>query len=458
MRYTLLLSSLLLSAGFAQAQQISNVTITPTPMRVCKWATFHVTGTGAPNMVFTFVQETSTANSITLVATTSVGNGSVPFNKAVGPYGSYDEGTYALTISLQRNGTITSTWTGSFTVIAEDQGDVGDFTETSVCPNAANFALFSRLDGNPDPGGQWLNPVLEPVPNGIFVPGTSMEGEYQYYFDVPSGCYTDYQSMIVSYIPNTSAGASDSVTICTAAGAPAVNLFTHLGGTPATGGTWTGPNTTGIFTPGTSQPGNYVYHVIGLPPCANPSATVTVVGAPPSNPGVGSPAVYCFDETAANLNSYVTGESNTGIWYTPDGTGVALFNGQIDVSFYGAGVYHYVVETPPCPADTAYVTVTLDGPPCTLGISAEKGTGDRMLLAPNPATDKVVVEIERTHPSAGQFIELSDVNGKVVLHRALNNSGSSVREVLDITSLAPGAYTLKLAGSQGEVTQRLMVR
>ena len=458
MRHIVLLTSFFLSSCFVHAQQISNVTITPVPMRVCKWATFHVTGTGAPNLTFSTVQTTSTANSITLVATTSVGSGSAPFNQPIGPLGSYDEGTYALTVSLKRNGTITSTWTGSLTVIAEDPGAVGDFTETSVCPNAAPFALFSRLQGNPDAGGQWLNPVLQPVPNGMFIPGTSLEGEYQYYFDVPPPCTTDYQSMMVSYIPNTSAGANATVTLCTAPGAPPVNLFTQLGGTPATGGTWTGQNTTGIFTPGSSSPGQYVYHVTGLPPCTDPSATITVIGAPASNAGVGSPAVFCFDETAANLNDYVTGEGVTGIWYTPDGTGITFYNGQINVSAVGAGVYNYVVEAPPCPADTAAVVVTLNGPPCTLGISAEKGSSDRMLLAPNPATDKVVVEIERTHPGAGQFIELSDVNGKVVLHRALNNSGSSLREVLDITSLAPGAYTLKLAGGQGEVTQRLMVR
>lgn len=457
MRQTLLLSSFVLSACVAQAQQISNVTVSPSPMRVCQWATFHVAGTGAPNMAFSTVQSTNTSTSITLVATTSVGGGSTPFNKPMGPLGSYDEGTYDLTISLKYNGVITSTWTGTLTVIAADPGDVGDFTEITVCPNAAPFALFSRLEGDPDAGGQWLNPLLQPVPNGMFIPGTSMEGEYQYYFDVPPPCITDYQSMLISYYPNNSAGSNASVSLCTAPGAPAVNLFTMLGGTPDAGGTWTGPNTTGIFIPGTSQPGQYVYHVTGIPPCTDPSATVTVTGAPASNPGVGGAAVFCFDEAAANLNDYVTGEDITGIWYTPGGTGITFFDGPVDVASYGPGVYTYVVETPPCPADTSYVTVTLDGPPCTLGISAEEGTGDRLALAPNPATDKVVVEIERTYPGAGQFIELSDVNGKVVLHRSLNNNGGSVREVLDLSSLAPGAYTLKLSGGQREVTERLMV-
>lgn len=458
MRQPLLLSTLLLSVGFAQAQQISNVTISPTPVRTCQWVTFHVTGTGGPNLSFSTIQATNTSTSITLVASTSVGNGSAPFNRPIGPLGSYDVGTYALSISLEFNGVITSTWTGSMTVIDADPGNVGDFTEITVCPNAAPFALFSRLEGTPDAGGQWLNPLLQPVPTGMFVPGTSLEGEYQYYFDVPPPCTTDYQSMLITYYPNNSAGTNATVSLCTAPGAPPVNLFTQLGGTPDAGGTWTGLNTTGIFTPGVSQPGQYVYHVTGIAPCTDPSATVTVTGAPPSNPGVGGPAVFCFDETAANLNTYVTGEDSSGIWYTPDGIGITFFNGPVDVSTYGPGAYAYVVETPPCPADTSFVTVTLDGPPCTLGIPAGQGGGDRLLLAPNPATDKVVVEIGRKHPGAGQFLELSDVNGRVVLRRALHNNGNSVREVLDVSSLVPGAYTLRLAGAPAEVTERLMVR
>ncbi|HQV37724.1 MAG: T9SS type A sorting domain-containing protein [Flavobacteriales bacterium] len=458
MRHTLFLSSFFLSACFVQAQQITNVTIAPSPLHACERATYHVMGTGAPGLSFTFVQTSNTANSVTLVATVSAGNGSSSFNQPIGPIGPYNEGTYALTVSLKFGTVITDTWTGNFTVLPADPPNVGNYTEIAVCPNDAPFPLLSRLGGSPDPGGLWLNPVLQPVPNGMFVPGTSIAGDYQYYFDIPAPCIAEYQSLYITYNPNTSAGVNASVTLCTAPGAPPVNLFTQLGGTPNPGGTWTGPNTTGIFIPGTSQPGQYVYHVTGTPPCSNPSATVTVVGAPPSNPGVGSPAVFCFDETAANLSNYVTGEDITGIWYEPNGAGITFFDQPVDVSTFGAGVYRYVVETPPCPADTAYVAVTLNGPPCTLGISGGSSTGDLMRLAPNPATDKVVVVIERMHPGKEQFIELSDVNGKIVLRRALNGTGTSVREVLDLTPLAPGAYTVKLVGSKSVPTQRLMVR
>ena len=458
MRHILLIASFMIAACSIRAQQITNVTIAPTPLRACERASYTVTGTGAPGLSFSFIQTNNTTTSISMVATTTSGSGSASFSQVIGPIGPYEAGTYALSVSLEFNGTITSTWTGSLTVLPADPPDVGDYTEISVCPNDAPFLLFSRLGGTPDPGGLWLSPVLQPVPNGMFIPGTSMEGDYQYYFDIPSPCIPDYQSLTITYYPNNSAGTSTTVPLCTAPGAPAVNLFTRLGGTPAAGGTWTGPNTTGIFTPGISPAGQYVYHVPGIPPCAAPSATVTVIGAPASESGVGSPASFCFDDTEANLSDYVTGEDNSGIWYSPSGAGITVYDAPVNVAVFGPGTYIYVVETPPCPADTAFVDVTLNGPPCTLGIPAVQSTSDRMLLSPNPAMDKVVVQIERAHPRAGQFIELSDVTGKVVLHRSLNDPGTSVREVLDLSSLAPGAYTLKLVGGPETVTQRLMVR
>ena len=459
MRQLVLLSSLLLTASGALAQHINNVTVTPNPLHACELATYHVTGTAPAGISIDFLQSSISATAITFVIEASgPSSGSAAFSQNLGPTGPYAEGVYDLSVGLQYNGTITSTWTGTLTVLAPQIPNVGDYTVTSVCNTGAAFPLISLLQGNPDPGGQWLSPVLTPIPNGMFVPGTSMEGDYQYYFPLLSPCDPIYQTLTLTYLPNSNAGTNATTTLCTAAGQPPVNLFPLLGGTPDAGGTWSGANTTGIFTPGVSQPGNYIYHVTGIAPCANPMATVTVVGAPASNAGTGGTVFYCYNENLANLSDIVSGEDVTGIWYAPDGSGITFYDQPIDVAFYGAGNYSYVVTTDPCPADTSTVPVTLLGPPCTVGIAAQAPVSDHMLLAPNPAADKVVVEIERTQPAKGQVIEVSDVNGKVVLGRALNSPGKTVRETLDLSSLAPGAYIVKLVGGQGVPTQRLMVQ
>ncbi|MEO7082001.1 MAG: T9SS type A sorting domain-containing protein, partial [Flavobacteriales bacterium] len=203
--------------------------------------------------------------------------------------------------------------------------------------------------------------------------------------------------------------------------------------------------------------GQYVYQVTGLPPCTNPTATVTVLPGPPSNAGVGSSALYCFNEELANLSDNVTGEDITGIWYGPDGSGITFYDQPVDVSVYGAGTYTYVVTTSPCPSDTAFVVVSLDGPPCTIGIQSLAGFSDKMLVMPNPANDHVMIEIERLQPGKGQYISFTDVSGKVVLRQAVQASGTSIRQTVDISSLAAGAYVIDLVGGNTP-TQRLMVR
>ncbi len=457
MKSLLTLSVLLLAAPLAFAQQITNVTWTPNPLRACVPAEFRVIGNAPNGMQFNFVNTSVSANSISLVIeATGPGSGSGSFNNPVsgGPYG---EGTYALSVSLQYNGTITSTWTGTLNVLPPILPNVGEPNAITICPNDAPFSLTSRLNGTPDPGGIWLSPQLQVVPNGMFVPGTSLAGGYQYYFNVNSPCVIEYQYLSIEYSPNTSAGISSTVTLCTAAGAPPVDLFTKLGGNPDTGGTWSGAGNTNIFTPGTSPAGQYVYQVTGLPPCTNPTATVTVLPGPPSNAGVGSSALYCFNEELANLSDNVTGEDITGIWYGPDGSGITFYDQPVDVSLYGAGTYTYVVTTAPCPSDTAFVVVSLDGPPCTIGIQSLASFSDKMLVMPNPASDHVMVEIERVQPGKGQYISVMDVSGKVVLRQSVQASGTSIRQSVDISSLAPGAYVIDLVGGNTP-TQRLMVR
>ncbi len=460
MRLTLPLLSLLLTASAASAQTITNVTVTPNPLHACQEATLHIMGTAPPGMSFTFVQNNITTNSITLVIQAEgPGSGSSSFNNPMGPYGPFDAGTYSMSVSLQYNGTITSTWTGSLTVLPAIVHDLGEMNTINICPNAPPFQLISQLGGTPDPGGSWTNPQLQNVPNGTFIPGTSPEGVYLYYFPVPPPCQPDYQYLTVLYMPNNSAGTNTTVSLCTAAGAPPVDLFTQLGGTPLAGGTWTGPggNTTGIFTPGTSTPGAYVYHVGGIAPCPDPTATVTVTGAPASNPGVGGSAEFCFDETAANLNNYVTGESTAGVWFSPQGYGIDTYGVPINLTLYGPGNYAYVVTAAPCPADTSFVLVTLVGPPCTIGVTEATAETEAMQVLPNPAKDLVTVVLGQSRMGGSQYLEVSGTDGKLLMREPLTTTGGTVRKTLDISKLAPGAYVLKYTGGQGIVTGRLLV-
>ncbi|MCO5276183.1 MAG: T9SS type A sorting domain-containing protein [Flavobacteriales bacterium] len=447
----------LLAATAVSAQQINNVTVTPTPVRACVPTTFHVTGTGPGNYSMTYLTSDFSGSTISLIMDmSSGGSGSTPFNIPVGPLGPFLEGPYNLVVSLRYNQNILNTWTGSLTVLPAILPNVGEENSIDVCPNDAPFTLISQLGGTPDPGGDWINPQLQVVTNGMFVPGVSPAGWYMYYFDLPAACddIEPYQMLQITYLPNSTAGSSATVTLCTAPGAPEVPLIDQLGGDPDPGGTWTGPGTSGVFTPGTSQPGTYVYHVDGIGTCPDPSATLTVLPGPPSIAGTGGTAFFCEDETSADLSSYIWGGAQSGIWYSPTGLGITYYGSPIDVSSYGAGTYKYVVTAVPCPSDTAYLDVTLLAAPCTVGMEEDEQANGQLQVLPNPATNQV--HVEAIAGTAARILEMVDASGRVVLRETLQ-AGFAGPHVLDISALARGLYTLRLLGGEALPTQRIVV-
>ena len=456
MRLPLLLSGILFFSA-ASAQQITNVTTTPSPLRACQPVTFNIHGTSAGGLNVSFVQTNIGESSITLILSVSTGPGSASFTHSIGPMSALAEGVYDMTFKLERNGNITSTWTGTLNVLPPQLPNVGLPSTALVCPNDEPFHLLSRIDGNPDAGGTWQDPLLNILTGDMFIPGTSPAGDYLYYFDMQAPCDMQYQILTITYLPNTTAGKDTSISVCTLPGSPVVDLFPLLGSTAPAGGTWTGPSNTGTFIPGTTPPGQYVYHVTGIAPCPDPTATVTVAAGTPPNAGTGGSGLYCFDEDAANLSAHISGGDATGIWYSPTGIGVAYFNNPVDVATYGAGTYLYVVETGPCPADTAYVVVTLDGPPCTIGIDERLAPAGNVQVVPNPAKDRISVEVELLQAVKGLELVICDVGGRVVLRQALPG-GTSIRGTVDISSLAPGSYTVQFLGDLRLPARRLVVR
>lgn len=457
MRYTFLFAGLMLLMP-AMAQQITNVTATPSPLHACVPVTFNISGTSAGGLAVDFVESMFGEDHISLTLTVTTGPGNAPYTKTLGPYAALGEGTYGLTFKLKRNGQITSTWTGSLNVLAPQLPDMGEPNSITVCPNDAPFPLLSQLGGTPASGGFWVDPAMVTVPNGIFVPGVNLDGQYYYFIDMPEPCEMQFQVLDIVTLPNNSAGKDSTISLCTLPGGSPVELFPYLGGNPDQGGTWSGPggNNTGVFTPGVTPPGNYVYQVAGIAPCSDPTATITVQAAPENNAGTGGEAEFCFDETSAHLAPYLTGAQTTGFWMEPTGYAIAYYNDPIDVSVYGAGIYRYVVETSACPGDTAMVTVVLNGPPCTLGVNGPDGGSDQLQLMPNPATGQVWVEGRLERPWKGLTLVVSDVEGRVVLQHALPEV-SVLREAVDLSTLAPGTYLVQMTGGPKVPVQRLLV-
>ncbi|MFN6178783.1 MAG: gliding motility-associated C-terminal domain-containing protein, partial [Flavobacteriales bacterium] len=191
----------------------------------------------------------------------------------------------------------------------------GSDGSATLCSNDASVALFNLLNGTPDVGGTWTAPNGGPS-EGSFTPGIDITGGYVYtvYATAPCTDQSAFVTLGVNPLPN--AGTNGSTTLCPEA-AP-ISLFSMLGGSPMSGGSWTGPNgqpSNGIFDPATSPQGAYTYTVTGLSPCPNAVASSTATVFLIAPPNAGPDAVSCTLEFTLNA----TGNWASGSWTGPAG-------------------------------------------------------------------------------------------------------------------------------------------
>ncbi len=222
------------------------------------------------------------------------------------------------------------------------------------CSNAPSFQLFGQLAGTPSAGGTWTGP--SGAMNGTFIPGTSLPGAYVYRVIGTPPCADATAVVTVNVVAEPIAGTDGTASVCS--NEVAFPLIGRLGGTPATNGTWSGPGgaSTGIFTPGTSQPGVFTYTVPGTAPCANATATVTVSVTTAPNAGTNGSITVCSSQGAVNLFTLLGGTpSSGGTWTRPDG--LAHSGSYLPGSQVGGNYTYTVAGTGPCANATAVVQV-----------------------------------------------------------------------------------------------------
>ncbi|HRH39824.1 MAG TPA: hypothetical protein PK760_15850, partial [Flavobacteriales bacterium] len=161
----------------------------------------------------------------------------------------------------------------------------------TVCANAAPSLLFDVLGGTPDAGGTWSGP--SPVVGGQYDPLTMTPGVYTYTITVPPPCVSASSTVTVAESAPSNAGPPVNITLCTSSAS--VSLFAQLGGAPQPGGTWSGPSPVvgGMLNPATMLAGVYTYTVVGIAPCPNATAAVTVTINTPPNAGTDGALTLC---------------------------------------------------------------------------------------------------------------------------------------------------------------------
>lgn len=98
--------------------------------------------------------------------------------------------------------------------------------------------------------------------------------------------------------------------------------------------------------------------------------------------------------------------------------------------------------------DTLYVGISTGLPPAGI-------PGTEILVYPNPARDEVTVLIEQNQWYALR-LELLSLTGTLVMSRDLM-PGGTLEEKINVSNLKPGVYYVRLIGSQGIITRKLII-
>lgn len=260
-----------------------------------------------------------------------------------------------------------------------------------VCGNGPIVDLFTRLTGGPDVGGTWSGP--SGPHSGQIQPATDASGPYVYTVAGLAPCASATATMNVTVRPAPNAGTSNSIVKCSKE--PAFSLISQLLGSPASGGTWEGPDgaafPSGTFDPAVSLPGLYTYTVQGLSPCDPAVATVNVSIVTAPNAGVGGTISVCASGGSFALTDILDGQPDAGgTWSGPSAVPGGVFTPGVN----GSGDYTYTVAgSAPCANATATVTVTVVAP-------ANAGSNGSVTLCNTGPTENLFGRLGGT-PDAG---------------------------------------------------------
>ncbi|MBK9759405.1 MAG: gliding motility-associated C-terminal domain-containing protein [Flavobacteriales bacterium] len=238
--------------------------------------------------------------------------------------------------------------------------DPGANSGATLCLSDSPIDLFEQLGGTPDAGGTWSGPSL--VNGSTFDPASMADGIYTYTIDVPPPCVSASSSVVIALSSPPDAGTNGNGLFCITS--PIADLFTLIGGTPTSNGSWTNVNGdpfSGSFNPGVDVSGTYTYTVNGTWPCPADMVDVVVNVVENPDPGGDGALTLCQTGDASDLFERLEGTPDAGgIWSGPS----AIPDGNFDPNIMIGGVYTYLLDAPePCIDASTTVTVTVVAPP-----------------------------------------------------------------------------------------------
>ncbi|MCK0125790.1 hypothetical protein MWU76_15470, partial [Gelidibacter sp. F2691] len=354
---------------------------------------------GTIDLCLTDLSSTGTVNLFDALGGTPATNGKWrgPFTTSNGNQGTVSvttmtvEGSpYVFSYDVTSDSCPTSTTNVSVTIVLPP--DPGTNGTLMVCSNDSPIDLFGSLGGTPDTGGTW-SPALTSG-SGIFDPSTDAAGIYTYTVAGTAPCAEASATVEVQISPEPNPGTNGAVILCVDSSSE--NLFTYLGGSPETGGTWSPmlASGTGVFDPAKDAAGTYTYTVSGIDPCGDASASVTVTVNPLPDAGTSANLLLCVNDTPQDLFNSLGGTPDAGGTWSPAlNSGSGIFDPAID----SAGIYTYTVQgTAPCGETSATVSVTINP-------EAEPGTNGTLIVCIDGTPENLFDSLGGTSQTGGTW-------------------------------------------------------
>lgn len=230
-------------------------------------------------------------------------------------------GTYTVTYSV---GLCPETATFNVTINAEDDPSFNYASATYCATGTDPTANVTGTGGGTFSEGSGNVVFVNTATGEIDLSASTIGGPYNIVYTTPGPDCPNSTTFAITITPPPDAGTNGTHDFCTTD--PAANLFADLGGTPQSGGAWTGPlppltgGDAGTFTPGINVAGTYTYTVTAAG-CAPATADVVVtVSNPPTTSNAGPNQLICSGNAAVFAGNTPT--SGTGTWTLSSGAGV----------------------------------------------------------------------------------------------------------------------------------------
>ena len=357
----------------ACVSDVSTVTITilplPTvvasvsPLTICSGTSATVTFTGTPDATVTYNINGGTNQTITLN-----GSGIATLTN------NYFTNTTVNVLSISTNSSPSciNSQPNSFdiTVIPLPTA-TASFSPATVCSNSTSTLTFT---GTPNAtvtftiNGSANQTIVLDVSGTATVSGTYIANTTVTLVSIttagtPSCTNALTQTVTLTVRPEPNAGNDANLPICS--NVNPVDMFPLLGANAQTGGVWRDPSNaivTNILNPATAVNGVYTYTVLGIAPCVDDEAQITVSITLGPEAGVSGSFSICENVAPYDLFQQLgVSAQSGGVWTNPSNVVVSgIFNPAVDP----IGNYTYTLTgNLPCSNDQAVIAVSLSPSP-----------------------------------------------------------------------------------------------